>query len=570
LNNGLPNSWADHHGWTASWLLPLLVFALLVGRALVARAPAGRVAEATKRRVERGARAALAAMALVAAANYFDYGRFRYNSYLNEWDAYHYYVGTKYIRELGYTHLYEATLAADAETGLRYRNPQHRVRSLVTYDPVDADAVLADAARARARFTPERWREFVADIDWFKRQLPADRWSLILDDHGFNGTPPWSAVVGVMTSHLSIRDAASRWVILAMDPALLLAMLGCVAWAFGVDVALLMAILVGTHYLLSWGHLKGCVLRTDFAVAAVMAACFVKRGRFAAAGALLGWATISRVFPVLLCAGPAVLLASRALTERRVDRELARFFAAFTAVVAAAMAFAYVRLHGAPAMLDWAAKITRHVADGSHWNLGFTTLLDADVVDGLPVPFNPLRMLQEEPAVRQLRAVLLWSVRAAVLAPALYFMRYLRAHDALLAGFVLIFFLVSPDYYYFLIMCVPMLFLAQRARTLPGALSLGWMFLAGTAGYRLFAGWGPLARLHPAFRAHHQEFATTYYLAWAFAFTAVQVLLFAAAEAWRTSAPERALARGAAPSTAPHRRQPSPPVARRVNPRSTS
>lgn len=548
MNDGLPNSWADHHGWTASWLLPLIVFALLIARALVRRASTERLPEATRRKVERGSLAALAIMSLVAVVNYFDYGLFRYNTYFNEWDAYHYYIGTKYIRELGYTHMYEATLVADAETGLVYHNPTNHIRSLVTYDAVPVDEVFADAARTRARFSPERWREFVADIAWFKRQLPPHRWSLILDDHGFNGTPPWCSVVEVITSHLSIRHAVSRWAIMLMDPALLIAMLACVVWAFSADIALLMVILIGTHYLLSWGHLKGCVLRTDFAAAAVIAACMVKRERWATAGALIGWATISRVFPVLLCAGPGVLLLSRLYQTRKLDRGLTRFFAAFTAVVVSVMAFAYVRLHGLPTMLDWVAKITRHVIDGSHWNLGFSTLIDRDYVDGVPVAINPVRAFREEPDVLRFRAITLWGVRSVVLLPALYFMRYMRPHDALLMGFVPIFFLVSPDYYYYIIMCVPMLFLAQRARTVPGALALGWMFLAGAAGYKFFSGWGPLASVHPMFRAHHQTFPTTYYLSWAFAFTALQMILYAASDAWRESASERIIAQNLTPT----------------------
>jgi hypothetical protein len=219
-----------------------------------------------------------------------------------------------------------------------------------------------------------------------------------------------------------------------------------------------------------------------------------------------------------------------------------------------------VRLHGTAIMLDWAAKITRHVTDGSHWNLGFTSLIDADIVDGVPLAVNPARLITEEPELLKIRALTIWGVRAVVLLPALYFMRYLRVHDALLLGFVFIFFLVAPDYYYYIIMCVPMLFLAQRARTLPGALCLGWMFLTGAAGYAFFSGWGPLARIHPMFRAHHQEFPTTYYLTWAFAFTALQMLLYAAWEAWRASEPERLSARtaGSARISAPPAESPSP------------
>lgn len=116
---------------------------------------------------------------------------------------------------------------------------------------------------------------------------------------------------------------------------------------------------------------------------------------------------------MLLCAGPAVILVWRLFHERKLDRGLTRLFAAFTAVVVSVMAFAYVRLHGLPAMLDWAAKITRHVTDGSHWNLGFTTLIDADVIDGVPIPFNPLRMLHEEPEVQFLRSLTIWACARA-------------------------------------------------------------------------------------------------------------------------------------------------------------
>ena len=302
-------------------------------------------------------------------------------------------MGTKYIRELGYTHIHEATLVADAEAGATY-SAQGTIRSQVTYDAVPVTAVLARGPRLRARF--------------------------ILDDHGFNGTPPWCAAVEVLTSHLSIRDAASRWTLVLIDPALLALMLAAVAWAFGADLALLLVAFIGTHYL---------------AVASVLCACLLAKGRYAAAGAALGWAAVARVFPLLFCAGPAVLLLSRAWTTRRLDRDLARFFAAFAAVVAAALAFAWVRLHGAPILLDWGAKISHHVSEGSHWDLGFTTLLDADFTDGVPTPFSPHRMLSEEPEVRALRAAILWGVRAVVIGPLLYLLRFQRPHDAALMGF---------------------------------------------------------------------------------------------------------------------------------------
>ena len=84
-------------------------------------------------------------------------------------------------------------------------------------------------------------------------------------------------VGGLVTRHLSVRNPVSRWLMLALDPLLLLAASLAVAWAFGLRTALLLVVFVGTHYLLSWGHLKGALLRTDFAMASVLAVCLVKQ-----------------------------------------------------------------------------------------------------------------------------------------------------------------------------------------------------------------------------------------------------------------------------------------------------
>jgi len=77
---------------------------------------------------------------------------------------------------------------------LRYHNPRNQIRDLTTAQLRDVSEVAAESARYRARFSDSRWREFVADVTWFKMQLPAHRWSLLLADHGYNGTPAWSFV----------------------------------------------------------------------------------------------------------------------------------------------------------------------------------------------------------------------------------------------------------------------------------------------------------------------------------------------------------------------------------------
>jgi hypothetical protein len=175
---------------TVGALLPVVVAILLVARRLVQRksSAAG----------PRWYKVSLCACLVVAIGNYFAFGEFRYDSYMNEWDVTHYYTGTKYATELGYDRQYEAIWLADHDTGLR--STATAVRSLRTYDMVPTAGVIAHAADIRGHFSPERWREFCEDIAWLKIQLPASRWTLLTEDHGNNAPPTWTAAVGAITN----------------------------------------------------------------------------------------------------------------------------------------------------------------------------------------------------------------------------------------------------------------------------------------------------------------------------------------------------------------------------------
>ena len=80
-------------------------------------------------------------------------GVFRYGSYLKRVGPLPLLHGTKYASEVGYTHLYGATLAADHnENGLRYRPSDGRMRDLTTARMRDVRSVLDEAPRYRGRF----------------------------------------------------------------------------------------------------------------------------------------------------------------------------------------------------------------------------------------------------------------------------------------------------------------------------------------------------------------------------------------------------------------------------------
>ena len=528
----LPDSWAPTHGWAMARVLAVMAVLVIAAFALLESPWAVRRLSAAVRRIGRLALIAILALsAVLAVATYVDFGVFRYGTYLNEWDFYHYYVGTKYAPELGYTNLYGATLVADGETGLRYRNPNGEIRDLATAELRDVRSVAAEAGRYRQLFSEARWREFVADIAWFKVQLPEKRWSLVLVDHGYNGTPAWSFVVGgLLTRHLSIREPLGRWFMLMLDPLLLLAAVGVVAWAFGVRVALLMVVFVGTHYLMSWGHLKGALLRTDFAMCSVLAVCFVKKGRYKLAGVCLGWAILSRVFPAFLLAGPLVLLAHELVLSRRLNRPLLGLVLASVATIVVVVLASCAYFGGTAIWHEWSSKITLHYATGSDWDVGYRTLAEARFVHGVPTRAASLvgeAGQHPETIAHGVELVVL----ALLVVPSLAFVRALEHHEAVAFGFVFVFLLSLAAYYYYLILCVPLLFFAGDLGKLQHALGAAFMFLTGLAGYVLFAGWQPLRDSWVPLRGWHQTFPTYYYLTCFISMSAVQMIVIAAFKA---------------------------------------
>jgi len=520
----LPDSWAPIHGWALARVLAVVAILAVAGFVALERPWLTRRWSVAARRLGRRVLVGvLGVSAVLAVATYVDFGVFRYGTYLNEWDFYHYYLGTKYAHELGYTNLYGATLAADQEGGLRYHNP--RIRDLGTAQLRNVGEVAAESAHYRGRFSDARWHEFVADVSWFKMQLPAHRWSLLLEDHGYNGTPAWSFVVGsLVTRHLSVRNPISRWLMLALDPLLLLAATVAVAWAFGVRTAFLMVIFIGTHYLLSWGHLKGALLRTDFAMASVLAVCLVKQRYYKIAGVLLGWAILSRIFPAFLLVGPIMLFLRRLVRNRHVDRRLLGLLGACAATVALVVLGSCAYFGTTAIWHEWHLKILTHYSDASDWDLGFRTIAEAGFLDGVPVRAVAHAGAQHPVLFGDGPSTI---VALLLVLPALTFVRSLQDHEALAYGFVFVFLLATAAYYYYLLLCVPLLFFAPQLERPRNALGVAFMFFTGIMGYVLFSGWDRSAGSWAMFRGWHQTFPTYYYLCCFIAVTVAQMILLA-------------------------------------------
>jgi hypothetical protein len=265
-----------------------------------------------------------------------------------DWSWYHYYLGSKYFAELGYTGLYDQTVAVDGENEQRLLGLTD-LRDLKTYrrEPMNY--------RQRVRWdgwSHTRWRDFTADVGHFQRSFKVRDWKKILRDRGYNATP-----AGHFLYHQVSRVPLEKRVKAAVgfiDPILLLLALLAAGRAFGGFKALL----AGAWVLIFYGnelHIFGGPLLYDFAAATIGFAAAMKLGRPRLAGGLLGWAAMGRVFPGFLLLG----LALWALARRERVLPL-RILQGLIPVCALGFALGCTTPRGPQAWTEWTQNIRMH------------------------------------------------------------------------------------------------------------------------------------------------------------------------------------------------------------------
>jgi hypothetical protein len=259
---------------------------------------------------------ALLGLGLLAAACWWNLFQFNYPIFGHPSETYHYYLGSKYFRELGYTRLYRCTAVVDAEWGWRKQVESRYVRNLETNDVERAAPLLEDPQACKQHFTPERWRSFSRDVAWFRKQLPLRRWQRTQIDHGYNGTPAWGLFGGLL-AHSGPATDVQILALRLIDPLLLLLTWAAVGWTFGWRVLCVALLYWGTNYPAQYGWVGGSYLRQVEFAALLIGICLMRRQRMTAAGFLLVLAALVRIYPALLLAGPGLQAAGAMLRERR-------------------------------------------------------------------------------------------------------------------------------------------------------------------------------------------------------------------------------------------------------------
>jgi hypothetical protein len=299
----------------------------------------------------------LALVAVAAGLGYPNFLTFHAGRFTHFGENFHYQLGSKYFPELGYDGLYDASIAAQAESDPELPLPAV-VRDLRSNAIVPVASLAVHRAEVRARFSPARWRAFVRDHRYFLELSTLRKLNEIRLDHGYNPTPTWTFVGRLFNRWLPL-NATTVPLLALLDWGLLAAMVIVVRRTYGGRTAAVLVILFGLGYPWRYTWVGGAFLRYDWLAAVVVGVCMLARRRFATSGALFAYATAVRIFPALLLAGVAVV-ALRDLVRRADLTRVWRFLGGFAATLVVCVVAGALTGRGSVAWPEFVHDIEKH------------------------------------------------------------------------------------------------------------------------------------------------------------------------------------------------------------------
>lgn len=368
-----PGWWNEDASATAK--LVIAGAALLVVGWELARTAKGRTKTSTWTKASTWALRVLGMLGFLA---YFNFGAFHFNGIrVHLWDSLHHYLGAKYFDEIGYDGLYECIALADAEDPRLGPGAAGRVLTdLRTNRMTTAAEVVAHPDRCHARFSGARWSDFKADVAFFRARFPDADWQNVTTDHGFNASPAWLLIAHPLAGDDPVT-MTRLGVLAALDPLIMLAAFAALVWAFGWERAALVAIVWGTYFPGRLWWTGGSFLRWDWLAALLAGLALLRRDRPFAAGGLLAYAALSRVFPAFALAGAALAALVAVIRRQKVDRAIVRVLAgaAVAAVLLVPLASA---VRSGPGWSEFARNLAKHTSTASPNRMGLAVVVAYD------------------------------------------------------------------------------------------------------------------------------------------------------------------------------------------------
>jgi hypothetical protein len=320
-----------------------------------------KLSDAGRAAAKKRLRAALVGvMGVLAFLTYFNFGFFHFPNFIHGWDTFHYYIGSKYFKELSYERLYECVAIADSEEpGLRRRVELRKMTNLRTNLVETSADILAHPERCKQHFTAARWESLKHDLRYFRTLENARRWDDAQTDHGYNGTPAWN-IAGTILSNLAPASRTQVLILDGIDCVLILLLSIMIWWAFGWRTLTVALIAFSTNFPSRWYWTGGSLLRWDWLFWMTAAVCLLKKERFFYAGMCLAYSTLLRIFPVFLFVAPLIAAVYHYVKHRELEKRFLRFFAGTAVAVAILVPVSVVTAGGPQAYPAFIRNTIKH------------------------------------------------------------------------------------------------------------------------------------------------------------------------------------------------------------------
>jgi len=275
-----------------------------------------------------------AILATVAILCFFLFFHLSYKGYYHRWELFHYYMGSKYTKELSYKRIYICSAIADAETGNANAVKRRKMRDLsATNLLIPSKQFLEHPEVCKSHFSEARWEEFKTDLKFFRRVSGGGYWKDMQKDHGYNPPPIWT-IGGHYLSSLQPASDSYFKLMAGIDVTLTALLFLGIGWAFGWRATIVTLLFWGTQEPAPFYWTGGAFLRQDWFFLAVMSACLARKRWYILSGFALAYAAGLRVFPVLLWGGPLAIIAWDVYRKRTLQKKYLKFLAGGALAVA--------------------------------------------------------------------------------------------------------------------------------------------------------------------------------------------------------------------------------------------
>jgi hypothetical protein len=252
---------------------------------------------------------------------YWNFFQFHFGNYFHVWDTFHYYVGSKYFKELSYDRLYECVAVGDSEDpSLRRRVELRKIMNLRTNIMTSTADILAHPEKCKSHFSPERWNAFKEDIRFFRIKHGVKRWEDAQTDHGFNATPVWNIAGSLLTNAGPATEDYVEHFLIRIDPFFIVGIILMSWWAYGWRVMVIALAVFATSFPNRFYWTGGSLLRWDWLFYLVGSLCLVRKNKPLLGGVFLGYSSLLRVFPSFALAGPILVVIQQILGEPSPER----------------------------------------------------------------------------------------------------------------------------------------------------------------------------------------------------------------------------------------------------------